>query len=73
MKVVCKHKKMLGRLSEEYINISIGKQYEILTDFNDKDIMVEMVDDSGGKYWYPKKNFSPLQVERELQIDKILK
>jgi len=76
MIVVCKHRKIpgrLSRLSEEYINITIGKHYEIFTDFYDADIMVEIVDDSVGKYWYPKNNFSPLQVERELQIDKIIK
>ena len=72
MILVCKHRKQPGRLYGEYINLTIGKHYVSLTDFYDNDIMVELVDDEGGKYWYPKKNFSPLEVERELQLNNIL-
>ena len=74
MIIVCKHRKIPGRLTEEYIHLTKGKHYEVPSNlFFDADIMIDIQDDSGDNYWYPKENFSPLQIERELQIDKILK
>jgi hypothetical protein len=70
MIVVCKHKKTPGRL-EEYRDLIIGEKYISLTDFYDKDIMIELVDDSGLRCWYPKENFTPLDVERELRLNQL--
>jgi len=61
MIIVCKHNLMLGRTYEKYVNLTDGKNYTALTDMNDADVMVELVDDAGNKCWYPKKNFYILQ------------
>lgn len=71
MIIVCKHTLMPGRIYEKYINLTIGKNYTSLTDMNDDDIMVELVDDADDKCWYPKKNFYILQSYREYKLKQL--
>jgi hypothetical protein len=71
MIIVCKHTLIPGRISEQYVNITIGKNYTALTDMNDADIMVELVDDADDQCWYPKKNFYILQEYREYKLNKL--
>lgn len=71
MIIVCKHTLMPGRDHEKYINLTIGKNYTALTDMNDDDIMVELVDDADDKCWYPKKNFYILQSYREHKLNEL--
>lgn len=71
MIIVCKHTLMPGRAHEKYINLTIGKNYTALTDMNDDDIMVELVDDADDKCWYPKKNFYILQSYREHKLNEL--
>jgi hypothetical protein len=71
MIIVCKHTLMPGRTEEQYVNLTIGKKYKALTDMNDVDIMVELVDDADDQCWYPKKNFYILQEYREYKLKKL--
>ena len=71
MIIVCDNTLMPGRSYERYVNLTIGKNYTALTDMNDGDIMVELVDDAGEKCWYPKKNFYILQSYREYKLNKL--
>jgi hypothetical protein len=71
MIIVCKVTSMQGRLEEQYINLTIGKNYTALSDFNDIDMMIEMVDDAGDKCWYPKNNFYSLEAYRDYKLGKI--
>ena len=71
MIIVCKHTLIPGRNCEKYINLTIGKNYIALTDMNDADFMVELVDDADDKCWYPKKNFYILQSYRECKLKEL--
>lgn len=71
MIIVCKHRKMPGRLYDEYINLTIGKKYISLTDFYDSGIMIQLVDDSGHMFWYLKENFIPVHIEREEKLKEL--
>lgn len=72
MIIVCKGTSMPGRLEEQYyINLTIGKNYTSLTDFNDSDMMVQMIDDAGERCWYPKNNFYSLESHRNYKLSKI--
>lgn len=71
MIIVCKHTLIPGRDHEQYINLTIGKNYNTLTDMYDDDIMVELVDDADDKCWYPKKNFYILQSHREYKLKQL--
>jgi len=71
MIIVCKHTLIPGRTEERYVNLTIGKNYTALTDMNDADIMVELVDDADDQCWYPKKNFYILQEYREYKLKKL--
>ena len=68
MKVVCKWTSIPGRLEEQYINLTQGQNYTALSDFNDSDMMVELVDDAGDKCWYPKKNFKTIEEVRDEKL-----
>jgi hypothetical protein len=68
MIIVCKVTSMQGRLEEQYINLTIGKNYTALSD---SDMMVEMIDDAGEKCWYPKNNFYSLEAYRDYKLGKI--
>lgn len=70
MIIVCKHRKRPGGL-DEYRDITIGKKYISLTDFYDRDLMIELVDNSGLRCWYRKDNFSPLEAEREMKLNQL--
>ncbi len=71
MIIVCKHTLILGHLHDQYVNLTIGKNYTALTDMDDADIMVELVDDADDQCWYPKKNFYILQSYREDKLNKL--
>ena len=71
MIIVCKHTLIPGRTYEQYVNLTIGKNYTALTDMNDADIMVELVDDADDRCWYPKKNFYILQSYREYKLKQL--
>jgi hypothetical protein len=72
MIIVCKHTLIPGRTSsEEYVNLTIGKKYTALTDMNDSDIMVKLVDDADDRCWYPKKNFYILQSYRDYKLKQL--
>ncbi len=71
MKVVCKCTSIPGHLEEQYVKLTKGKNYTALTDFNDTDFMVKMIDDAGEKCWYPEKNFISLDVYRELKLKEL--
>lgn len=72
MIIVCKQTSIpgLGGI-EKYINLTKGKNYTALSNFNDTDFMVEMVDDAGYKCWYPKINFYSLEFYRDYKLRKI--
>lgn len=71
MIIVCKWTSIPGRLEEQYVNLTKRKNYTSLSDFNDSDIMVEIVDDAGDKCWYPKNNFYCLDKYRDYKLRKI--
>jgi hypothetical protein len=71
MIIVCKHTLIPGSISTQYVNLTIGKNYTALTDMNDSDIMVELVDDSYDRCWYPKSNFYILQLYRDYKLKKL--
>lgn len=71
MKVVCKWTSIPGHLEEQYVNLTKGKNYTALTDFNNTDFMVKMIDDAGEKCWYPKINFYSLESYRDYKLRKI--
>ena len=72
MIIVCDNTLIPGLTYERYTNLTIGKCYIALTDIGDSDpIMIELVDDSGEKCWYPKKNFISLDVYRELKLKEL--
>lgn len=77
MIIVCKGTSIPARLSpsnekyEQYVNLTVGKNYTTLSDFNDDDFMVELVDDAGEKCWYPKNNFYSLESYRDYKLRKI--
>ena len=71
MIIVCKWTSIPARLEEQYVNLTIGKNYKALSDFNDSDFMVEMIDDAGEKCWYPKNNFYSLEAYRDYKLRKI--
>ena len=71
MIIVCKNTPIPGRLEEQYINLTIGKNYTALSDLNDSDMMVEIIDDVGEKCWYPKNNFYSLEAYRDYKLRKI--
>ena len=71
MIIVCKHTLMPGRTEEQYVNLTIGKNYIALTDMLSDDFMVELVDDDGDKCWYPKDNFYILQSYREYKLNQL--
>ena len=70
MKVICINTKFPGRLDENYIHITKNKIYDTI-DFNRKDKMCEIVDDSGKKCWYLKKQFKILSDFRSEKLDKL--
>jgi hypothetical protein len=71
MIIVCKTTLRPGSLTEFFINLTIGKNYNALTDMNDADSMVELVDDADDKCWYPKNNFYILQSYREYKLKQL--
>jgi hypothetical protein len=70
MKVICIDTIIPGRLDEKYIHITIDKIYDTI-DFSKSDQMVEIVDDSGKKCWYLKKQFKLLSEFRGDKLDKL--
>lgn len=71
MIIVCKCNSIPGRLDEKYVNLTIRKNYEALTDFNDSDMMVEIIDDGGEKCWHLKSKFYSLDVYRDNKLKEI--
>lgn len=71
MIIVCKHTLTPGRLNDQYVNLTVGKNYTALSDFNDGDFMIEIVDDAGENCWYPKINFYSLDSYRDYKLRKI--
>jgi len=71
MIIVCKCNSIPGRLDEKYVNLTIRENYEALTDFNDSDMMVKIIDDGGEKCWYPKIDFYSLDVYRDNKLKEI--
>ena len=57
--------------NEEYIDLTLDKHYTALTDMFDSDRMVQIVDDTGNVYWYPKSNFIVLDSYREEKLNKL--
>jgi hypothetical protein len=72
MIIVCDNTLIPGLTYERYINLTIGKSYIASTDeFQAGNIMIELVDDSGEKCWYPKRNFISLDIYRELKLKEL--
>ncbi len=71
MIIVCDDTLVPGLTFERYINLTIGKKYIALIDDDSDPIMIELVDDSGEKCWYPKRNFISLDVYRELKLKEL--
>ncbi len=63
MKIVCIKLEKIG--GGNYVNLTIGKEY---LGNNSDDFLIEILDDSGDKLWYPKKNFLSLESYREKKL-----
>lgn len=70
MKLVCVDTKMIGR-KNKYIHLTIGKIYSSISDFRDRDILCCILDDNDESYWYPKKNFKPLDEVRQNKLEEL--
>lgn len=73
MIVVCRHRYIVGRsYMHHYINLTVGKRYEVEASTLSNDTMFRIVDDSGQFCYYPKDNFYTLEEYRDRKLDKML-
>jgi hypothetical protein len=63
--IVCIKLEKIG--GGNYVNLTIGKKYTSY-DFTNDDFLIGILDDSGDKLWYPKKNFLSLESYREKKL-----